>query len=87
MRLASVPLSDAWAALGGGPLRGKRGKAFWRGGDRYSVALDPEKGAWFDHRDGKTHGPMISMADSEIDLCTSPARRKPPIRIRRNRMA
>ena len=54
MKLAFIHLLGAWTKLGGGPLRGKRGKAFWRGGDGYSIALDLEKDTWFDHRDG--HG-------------------------------
>lgn len=54
MRLSSIHFADVWRVLGGGPLRGRRGKAFWRDGDGYSVALDTAKGTWFDHRDG--HG-------------------------------
>ena len=41
-------IREVWAALGGGKLRGLRGKAFWRGGAGYSVSLDPEKGVWYD---------------------------------------
>ena len=28
------------------------GRAFWRGGDSWSVVIDDSKGFWFDHRDG-----------------------------------
>jgi hypothetical protein len=47
--LSRTQISQVWAALGGGPMRYRRGKAFWRGGDGLNVALDDEKGAWFDH--------------------------------------
>jgi len=49
----SVRISQVWRALGGAePVRG-RACAFWRGGDNpQAVALDDEKGCWYDHRDG-----------------------------------
>src|SRR3954469_20951823 len=50
MTLAAIPILDVWYALGGGTLRGRRGRSFWRAGDGYSVALDQAKGTWFDHR-------------------------------------
>ena len=50
--LADVPIADVWRALGGGPLRHDRGRAFWRDGDGYSVALDTENGIWYDHARG-----------------------------------
>lgn len=40
---------QAWAALGGPKLRGNHGQAFWRNGDGYNVALDAERGLWYDH--------------------------------------
>ncbi len=49
--VASVPISTVWTLLGGGELRHGRGQAHWRDGDGYSVALNDEKGIWFDHRD------------------------------------
>ena len=39
-------------------MRGKRGKAFWRNGDAYSIALEPTKGTWYDHRDGRGGGAL-----------------------------
>ena len=48
-RIESLDISSVWAALGGGPLRGNRGRAFWRAGHGYNVALDTRKGTWFDH--------------------------------------
>lgn len=49
-------ISDVWAALGGGPLRHGRGRAFWRGGNGYNVSLDERRGLWFDHARGKGSG-------------------------------
>lgn len=46
--IESLSILDIWHALGGGPTRRRRGRAFWRRGDGYSVALHPEKGCWFD---------------------------------------
>jgi hypothetical protein len=40
---------DVWLRLGGGELHGKRGRAFWRDGDGWSVSLDLERGLWYDH--------------------------------------
>ena len=56
MTLASICITDVWRALGGGPLRGKRGQAFWRDGDGYSVSLESAKNNWYDHRDGRGGG-------------------------------
>ena len=42
------PIRQVWSALGGPPLSGNRGKAFWRDGDGYNIALNDNKGAWFD---------------------------------------
>jgi hypothetical protein len=41
-------IGDAWLALGGEKLRGRRGRAFWRNGDGFSVSLNLERGLWFD---------------------------------------
>jgi hypothetical protein len=41
-------ITQVWAALGGGKLRGNRGQAFWRDGDGYNVALYPQTGTWRD---------------------------------------
>jgi hypothetical protein len=50
--LDHVTIFAVWRALGGGVLRRGRGRAFWRDGDGWSVALSDAKGTWFDHRDG-----------------------------------
>jgi len=41
-----------WQALGGPEPRGRRGRAWWRGGEHLSVTLDPERGIWHDHVSG-----------------------------------
>jgi hypothetical protein len=46
--LAHVSLAQVWAALGGGEIRHRRGRAFWRGGDGWNVGIDEEKKVWFD---------------------------------------
>jgi hypothetical protein len=43
---------EIWLGLGGAPLIGRRGVAWWRGGGGLSVAVDPDKGVWFDHAAG-----------------------------------
>lgn len=43
-------ISEVFRSLGG-EVRGHRGRAFWRNGDGWNVALDDAKGTWFDHRD------------------------------------
>jgi hypothetical protein len=50
--VSGVRIADVWRALGGGELRHGRGRAWWRNGDGYSVALDEARDRWFDHRDG-----------------------------------
>jgi hypothetical protein len=44
-------IREVWAALGGGPLRRNRARAFWRSGTGFNVSLDVERGLWHDHRD------------------------------------
>jgi hypothetical protein len=58
MKLAEIGILDVWKAVGGGPLRGRRGRAFWRDGDGFSVALNLAKGTWFDFRDGRGGGSL-----------------------------
>src|SRR5689334_2401035 len=55
MALQSIRITQVWAALGGGPLRHGRGRAFWRAGDGWSVSVKDGRG-WFDHRDGRGGG-------------------------------
>lgn len=65
MNLATLHLPDVWSALGGGPLRGRRGKAFWRGGDGYSVALDAAKGTWYDFVAGAGGG-VLDLVETAL---------------------
>lgn len=57
MTLAEVDLCEVWIALGGAPLKGKRGIAFWRGGKNRSVRVDRAKG-WYDHANGVGGGAL-----------------------------
>ena len=52
-------ITDVWRALGGGPLRHGRGKAFWRDGDGDNVALDEIKGCFYDHAHGTGGGVLM----------------------------
>ena len=54
--LDRASIFDVWRALGGGPLRHGRAKAFWRNGDSANVALDDDHGIWFDHAHGEGGG-------------------------------
>jgi hypothetical protein len=45
-----------WAALGGGDLRAGRGRAFWRDGNGFNIALDEAKGCWHDFARGEGGG-------------------------------
>ena len=54
--VAQVRISRVWAALGGCPLHGQRGQAFWRSGDGFNVALDEDRGVWCDHARGEGGG-------------------------------
>lgn len=56
MDVASIPILDVWRALGGGELRRGRGRAFWRGGDGWHVAIAPEKATWYDFSRGEGGG-------------------------------
>lgn len=56
-------IREVWAALGGGKLRRLRGQAFWRGGEGYSVALYPDRGAWHDFATGDG-GDVIALVEA-----------------------
>jgi hypothetical protein len=70
MNLAEVDIVHAWSALGGAELRRRRGKAFWRSGDGYSVVLDAAKRTWFDHRGG-TGGGVLALVETALS-CSRP---------------
>ena len=63
MTLDQLKILNVWAALGGGELRNRRGRAFWRDGDGYSVTLDEVKNAWYDFRDGMGGG-VLSLVET-----------------------
>lgn len=55
--VSRVRISDVWQALGGGPLRHGRARAFWRDhADGLNVALNDDKGTWYDHARGEGGG-------------------------------
>jgi hypothetical protein len=47
--IADVSIVDVWQRLGGGPIRRGRAAAWWRGGDGANIAIDAERGVWWDH--------------------------------------
>jgi hypothetical protein len=57
---ARASITEVWRALGGGPLRRNRGKAFWRGGESYSVSVDARRGVWYDFRDN-VGGDLVTL--------------------------
>ena len=66
----SVKISAVYQALGG-EIRNNRGKAFWRQGDGYSLALTDDKGAWYDHARAEGGG-VLDL----IELALSCSRRE-----------
>jgi hypothetical protein len=52
MLIDQTHISHVWHALGGDDIRHRRGQAWWRRGDGWSVSLDDEHGRWYDRRDG-----------------------------------
>ena len=72
MRLSDVSINVVWERLGGGPLRGSRGKAFWRRGDSLSVSINPAKGSWFDFRDDLGGG-VLKLVETALGCDTGAA--------------
>ena len=58
MKLDVISIMNVWHALGGGELRGRRGKAFWRDGDGYNVLVDIAKISWRDFVTGTGGYPL-----------------------------
>ena len=54
-------LSAVWVDLGGPELRRGRGRAWWRAGGGYNVALDDVKGAWIDHARDNSGGGILDL--------------------------
>lgn len=63
--LLSVHIGEVWNRLGGGELQNGRGRAFWRGGDGFNVALDLERGRWFDHAGG-VGGGVLALVQTAL---------------------
>jgi hypothetical protein len=61
----AIDLETVWSALGGGELRGRRGRAFWRGGTHDSVALDLSRKLWFDHAAGEG-GDVVALVQRVV---------------------
>jgi hypothetical protein len=55
-----------WHALGGGPRRRGRSKAFWRGGDGFNVAIDASKNTWYDFARGEGGG-ILGLIQRVLD--------------------
>ena len=63
--IGEISILDVWRRLGGGELRGSRGKAFWRRGDGFSVSLNLEKNCYYDHRDG-CGGGIVALVETAL---------------------
>jgi hypothetical protein len=55
-----------WQALGGGELRHKRGRAFWRDGEHWNVALYRETQSWHDYVAGEGGG-ILKLIETALD--------------------
>ncbi len=64
--IGSVCIIAAWERLGGGPLRGGRGIAWWRDGDSFNITVNPEKNVWFDHARG-VGGGVLELVRTVLD--------------------
>ena len=64
-RIEDLDILQVWTAAGGAPLRGTRGRAFWRDGDGYNIAIDATKGTWYDHASA-TGGGILALVEIAI---------------------
>jgi hypothetical protein len=46
--LIKISIADVWKALGGGEIRHKRSRGFWRNGDGWNISIDQTKNCWYD---------------------------------------
>jgi hypothetical protein len=60
---ARAHIVEIWSALGGGELRRGRGRAFWRGGHDYNVAVYRKNGKWWDFVTG-VGGDVIALVET-----------------------
>jgi hypothetical protein len=73
-RITGQAFLSLWRELGGGELRGRRGRAFWRGGDGLNVAVDIERGLWHDHVTG-AGGNAVDLVRVALGVGTAEALR------------
>jgi hypothetical protein len=64
-RIEDLDILQVWMAAGGAPLRGTRGRAFWRDGDGYNVQLYPDTGTWRDFTTS-TGGGILALVEIAI---------------------
>jgi hypothetical protein len=64
---SQIRILELWRDLGGEPLQGKRGKAFWRDGDGYNVALDADKNVWHD-KSADQGGGTVKLAATALGV-------------------
>jgi hypothetical protein len=57
-------ICEVFVALGG-EMRGRRGKAFWRGGDGVNVSLDESSGLWHDFAAGEG-GDVFKLVETAL---------------------
>ena len=72
--LDRASITDLWTALGGGPLRHGRGRAFWRDGYGNNVAVNETKNVFFDHAHGAGGG-VLDLIQTALDCDRSAALR------------
>jgi hypothetical protein len=66
--IGSVCVTAVWERLGGGPLRGGRGVAWWRDGDSpTSISLDSKQNVWCDHARGSVGGGVLKLVRTVLD--------------------
>ena len=66
-RIEDLDILEVWTAAGGAPLRGTRGRAFWRNGDGYNIAIDRANGVWYDQCD-HVGGGIVALVEIAIGL-------------------
>jgi hypothetical protein len=55
-----APITDVWLGLGGPPIRQRRSRAWWRNGEKPSVAIYADTGRWRDNAAG-TGGDVFDL--------------------------
>jgi len=65
--LERLSIVDAWVAVGGGELRHDRGRAFWRDGGDFNVAINKDKGVWHDFVTGEG-GNTVGLVSTALNM-------------------